>query len=679
MANIKELAKQPERLSGGHRLCAGCGASIVVRQVLMGTKDPVVIGASTGCLEVATTIYPYTAWKTPFIHNAFENVAATISGVETAYRALKKKGKIKKEIKFVAFGGDGGTYDIGLQSLSGALERGHNFVYVCYNNEAYMNCLSTDSKIMTESGLKKITEIKTGDMVYAFDQKTHQLVLKECSGVFDNGVKDVYELNTLHHSIKATSNHPFLVLKRNGRGVTNNLVWKKLGELKVGDEVITLKGLNGFSKSAMFDFNKTEKGDYKVNRLNDINIPKSSSPDLMKYLGLYIGDGWIREKRGEVGFALPEKTTGRKELVKAHESLFGSKINTKDKTYVYINSTNLAKFIKTLGVGIGAKNKTIPGWAFTLPIEQKQALLEGLMLSDGYKCGNSWRYVSVSEDLLKSLRLFLQTMGKRVGKIHWQVKKKGTVCVSRRLLKDSKYGYICFSNRTKWDVKKYPNQYKYQNFLIGNEYFEMEKIRGIKLVGKEPTLDLRVEGEHNFIADGIVVHNTGIQRSGATPKGASTTTAPAGKASIGKHQFRKDLTSIVAAHKIPYVAQAAASSWNDLVTKSQKAFATDGPAFLNVIAMCHRGWRFPQERTIEISKLAVETGFWPLIEVENGQWKFTYKPKQRKPVIEFLKPQGRFKHLFKEENKHILEEIQNDIDENWACLERMCESSCKVA
>lgn len=311
MANIKELAKQPERLSGGHRLCAGCGASIVVRQVLMATKDPVVVGASTGCLEVATTIYPYTAWKTPFIHNAFENVAATISGVETAYRALKKQGKIKKDIKFVAFGGDGGTYDIGLQSLSGALERGHNFVYVCYNNEAYMN--------------------------------------------------------------------------------------------------------------------------------------------------------------------------------------------------------------------------------------------------------------------------------------------------------------------------------------------------------------------------------TGIQRSGATPKGASTTTAPAGKASYGKRQFRKDLTSIVAAHKIPYVAQASASSWNDLVTKSQKAFAVEGPAFLNVISMCHRGWRFPQEDTIKISKLAVETGFWPLIEIENGNWKFTYKPKQRKPVVEFLKPQGRFKHLFKEENKHILDEIQKDIDDNWSRLERLCEANCKVA
>ena len=93
MANIKELAKIPERLSGGHRLCAGCGASIVVRQVLMGTKDYVVAGSATGCLEVATTIYPYTAWKIPFIHNAFENVAATMSGVETAYRALKKIGR----------------------------------------------------------------------------------------------------------------------------------------------------------------------------------------------------------------------------------------------------------------------------------------------------------------------------------------------------------------------------------------------------------------------------------------------------------------------------------------------------------------------------------------------------------------------------------------------------------
>ncbi len=311
MANIKELSKNPERLGGGHRLCAGCGASIAVRQVLMGTKDNIVVGSATGCLEVATTIFPYTAWKVPFIHNAFENVAATMSGVETAYRALKKKGKIDKEIKFVAFGGDGGTYDIGFQSLSGALERGHKFVYVCYDNGAYMN--------------------------------------------------------------------------------------------------------------------------------------------------------------------------------------------------------------------------------------------------------------------------------------------------------------------------------------------------------------------------------TGIQRSGATPYGASTTTAPAGKASFGKPQTRKDLTSIVAAHNIPYVAQASISHWNDLVTKAEKAFQADGPAFLNILATCHRGWRGKQDGAISMSKLAVETGFWPLFEVDKGTWKFTYTPKQRKPVEEFLKVQGRFKHLFKEENKAALDEVQKQVDENWARLENFVAAGCKLA
>ncbi len=142
MANIKELSRREDRLAGGHRLCAGCGASIAVRQILLGAGiEPLVAGCATGCLEVSTTIYPYTSWKTPFIHNAFENSAATISGVEAAFKGLKAAGKIPadKRVKFVAFGGDGGTYDIGLQSLSGAMERGHDMVYVCYDNGAYMN------------------------------------------------------------------------------------------------------------------------------------------------------------------------------------------------------------------------------------------------------------------------------------------------------------------------------------------------------------------------------------------------------------------------------------------------------------------------------------------------------------------------------------------------------------
>ena len=139
MMNLKEIAKKESPLAPGHRLCPGCAAPIIVRQALLATDFPIVVANATGCLEVSTSIFPFTSWRVPWIHNAFENAAATISGVETAYRALKKAGKIKKTIKFVAFGGDGGTYDIGLQSLSGALERGHEFLYICYNNEAYMN------------------------------------------------------------------------------------------------------------------------------------------------------------------------------------------------------------------------------------------------------------------------------------------------------------------------------------------------------------------------------------------------------------------------------------------------------------------------------------------------------------------------------------------------------------
>ncbi|MBU4347637.1 pyruvate ferredoxin oxidoreductase [Patescibacteria group bacterium] len=140
--NTKELAikiKKQQRFVSGHRSCAGCPFPGIVRTVLAATDDEVVVSCATSCLEVVSTIYPFTSWNIPWIHNTFENAAATISGVEAAYKGLKRKNKINKKVKFIAFGGDGGTYDIGLQSLSGALERGHDFVYVCYDNEGYQN------------------------------------------------------------------------------------------------------------------------------------------------------------------------------------------------------------------------------------------------------------------------------------------------------------------------------------------------------------------------------------------------------------------------------------------------------------------------------------------------------------------------------------------------------------
>jgi pyruvate ferredoxin oxidoreductase beta subunit len=301
----KELAKKQDRLAPGHRLCAGCGAPIVVRQMLAAIDDPVVLTNATGCLEVATSIYPYSSWRVPWMHNAFENSASTAAGIEAAYRSLVRQGKMEeKNVKFIAFGGDGGTYDIGLQALSGAAERGHQFLYVCYDNGAYMN--------------------------------------------------------------------------------------------------------------------------------------------------------------------------------------------------------------------------------------------------------------------------------------------------------------------------------------------------------------------------------TGIQRSSATPLGANTTTSPAGKAIPGKQQHRKDLTAIMAAHNIPYVAQAAPSNWRDLMQKTRKAVDCGGAAFMNVLASCNRGWRHPTDTTIEMTQLAVDTCYWPLYEVENGEWRLTYKPKEKRPVEEWLKLQGRFRHVFKPENRHLIDEMQAEIDVRWERLLKLC-------
>ena len=299
---LKDLSKKEDLLTHGHRMCSGCGAPTVVKMVLMASEYPLVAANATGCLEVSTCISEYTAWKIPWIHSAFENAAATISGVESMYRVWKRKGRIDRDVKFIAFGGDGGTYDIGFQSLSGAMERGHDMVYVCYDNGAYMN--------------------------------------------------------------------------------------------------------------------------------------------------------------------------------------------------------------------------------------------------------------------------------------------------------------------------------------------------------------------------------TGIQRSSATPRGANTTTSPVGSVIPGKVQARKNLTRIMAAHDIPYTAQASPSHWRDLMKKVQKALAVEGPAFLNILAPCNRGWRSKTDDSIALSKLAVQTCYWPLYEIEDGVTRITVNPKEKKPIEEFIKPQGRFRHFFAPGGEELLKRLQEDIDKEWDRLNR---------
>ena len=297
--------KLTKKFAPGHATCAGCGIPAIVRSVLDEATDPVVVINATGCLEVTSTLYPYTAWKVPYIHNAFENAGATASGVETAYRILKRKGKIKGKIKFVVFGGDGGTFDIGLQSLSGMLERGHNVLYVAYDNEGYMN--------------------------------------------------------------------------------------------------------------------------------------------------------------------------------------------------------------------------------------------------------------------------------------------------------------------------------------------------------------------------------TGGQRSGATPIGADMETTPAGQESAGNKIHRKDMMEIVKGHHIEYLAQGNTAYVEDLRMKARKGLNVNGPAFLLVLQPCTNVWKFPTSDYVKIGKLATETNYWPLYEIEKGKYKLNLKTDKRLPITEYLKTQRRFKHLFKDDNKDVLKKIQNNVDKEWKELLAKCD------
>jgi len=166
--------------------------------------------------------------------------------------------------------------------------------------------------------------------------------------------------------------------------------------------------------------------------------------------------------------------------------------------------------------------------------------------------------------------------------------------------------------------------------------------------------------------------NTGIQRSSATPLGTWTTTSPVGRAIPGKPQGRKNLTRIIAAHGIPYVAQASPHHWKDLMRKVEKALAKEGPTFINVLAPCPRGWRTEPEESIELGRLAADTCVWPLYEVDEGRWALNHRPRNKKPVIDWLKAQGRFSHLLSTQNQSLVQHLQEEIDREWNEVLHLC-------
>jgi len=184
-----------------------------------------------------------------------------------------------------------------------------------------------------------------------------------------------------------------------------------------------------------------------------------------------------------------------------------------------------------------------------------------------------------------------------------------------------------------------------------------------------------LERKHDFTYicyDNEAYMNTGIQRSGATPYGASTTTTPAGSKIAGKMDAKKDLIGVCVAHGVEFAATASVAYWNDYMTKVRRAAAVKGPAVLHVIAPCPLGWRFETSETIKLAKLAVQTRYFPLYEVENGKYKLSMKVPKPAPLEDFLKPQGRFRHLFAPEFTKNLEELKRQVDRNWARVTQLC-------
>ena len=169
-----------------------------------------------------------------------------------------------------------------------------------------------------------------------------------------------------------------------------------------------------------------------------------------------------------------------------------------------------------------------------------------------------------------------------------------------------------------------------------------------------------------FCYDNEAYMNTGIQRSSSTPRFANATTTPAGTQSVGKVQNKKDLTEILAAHGIPYAAQTTyIGNLRDLHEKSHRAIYTPGPAFVNVLSPCPRGWQYPTEDLALLCKMAVDTCVWPMYEVIEGKWYLNYEPKTKLPVEEFMKLQGRFRHCFKPGNEWTIEAAQKYVDQKW--------------
>lgn len=231
--------------------------------------------------------------------------------------------------------------------------------------------------------------------------------------------------------------------------------------------------------------------------------------------------------------------------------------------------------------------------------------------------------------------------------------------------------------RLPWIHSAFQNAAAVASGVVEALHIQGKKTKVMCIGGDGSTFDIgfgalsgALERRHDFLYvcyNNEAYMNTNIQRSGATPKYAATTTSPAGKIVHGKTELKKPLPLIIAAHKTPYVATASISHIPDLYQKIKKGLTVNGPAYVEVLATCPIGWYTPINKSVEIAKLAVQTRVTPLYEIENGKLKINVNVENPLPVKEFLQVQGRFKHLTEAE----IQEIQENVNKEWNRLKEL--------
>jgi Fe-S cluster assembly protein SufB len=377
-----------------------------------------------------------------------------------------------------------------------------------------LGCLSGDAQVFTNpSGPRALAELAPGDKVYAFDLERMRPVRRKVLGFKESGIQAVYGVETKNHrQIKATANHPFLVLDRATPEGSATLEWKMLYDIHPGDRIGVIRGLpdDGTSRDLS---EYVYRGNPRGRPRTALRLPSETSEDLLWLLGAYMGGGYMeRNAKGvanRVYFAVPPGDEARAKLEARLASVFGVKGRQKGPVSLVVASTVLADFLLWLDLAGTARTKRIPGWIWGLPVAERLAFIEGYLDTDGHVRNVRERdgvrygqitFVSANRELLEDLKLLAIGCGLTPGKISRYVKDRKLT-----LGKEVKE-YVSYS----LSMNLRENLEAIRSHRAPAMRLEFVPVKEITPLPAEPTYDIEVDGAHNFVANGLLVHNSKV-------------------------------------------------------------------------------------------------------------------------------------------------------------------------